>query len=70
MKSSVIAAGHLHFSLTVSDSDSSVERSTRVLELNLVHRQRQDNQCTGRLVGMPDAMLEAAQGTVRRPQAS
>jgi catechol 2,3-dioxygenase-like lactoylglutathione lyase family enzyme len=56
-----VIADVLHFSFTVSDIDSSVEWFTRVLGLELVHRQRQDNEYTRRLVGMPDAVLEVAQ---------
>lgn len=51
----------LHFSFTVADIDRSVDWYTRVLGLELVHRQRGDNEYTRTLVGMPDAVIEAAQ---------
>lgn len=51
----------LHFSFTVR----SIERSTAwycdVLGLELVHRQRQENEYTQLLVGIPGAVLEVAQ---------
>lgn len=50
-----------HFSFTVSDIETSVRWYRDVLGLELVHRQRQDNDYTRRLVGMPDAVLEVAQ---------
>lgn len=50
-----------HFSFTVSDLERSVRWYTDVLELELVHRQRQDNAYTRTLVGIPDAVLEIAQ---------
>jgi lactoylglutathione lyase len=50
-----------HFSFTVSDIDTSVRWYRDVLGLELVHRQRQDNEYTRRLVAMPDAVLEVAQ---------
>lgn len=53
-------AGVLHFSFTVSDIEESVDWFERVLGLELVHRQRQDNAYTRVLVGMPDAVLEVA----------
>jgi catechol 2,3-dioxygenase-like lactoylglutathione lyase family enzyme len=54
----------LHFSFTVSDIENSIDWYTRVLGLELVHRQRQDNAYTRTLVGMPDAVLEVAQFAV------
>lgn len=51
----------LHFSFTVSDIDRSIDWYTGVLGLELVHRQRGDNDYTRTLVGMPDAVIEAAQ---------
>ena|SRR5579862_3269862 len=51
----------LHFSFTVSDIDQSVRWYTEVLGLELVHRQRQDNAYTQKLVGIPGAVLEVAQ---------
>jgi len=50
-----------HFSFTVSDIDASVRWYRDVLGLELVHRQRQDNDYTRTLVGIPDAVLEIAQ---------
>ena len=54
----------LHFSFTVSDIERSIEWYTQVLGLELVHRQRQDNEYTRKLVGLPDAVLEVAQFVV------
>jgi catechol 2,3-dioxygenase-like lactoylglutathione lyase family enzyme len=51
----------LHFSFTVSDIEQSVDWYTEVLGLELVHRQRQDNEYTQVLVGIPGAILEVAQ---------
>ena len=51
----------LHFSFTVSDIERAVTWWTEVLGLELVHRQRQDNDYTQRLVGIPGAVLEVAQ---------
>jgi catechol 2,3-dioxygenase-like lactoylglutathione lyase family enzyme len=50
-----------HFSFTVSDIDASVRWYRDVLGLELVHRQRQDNDYTRTLVGLPEAVLEVAQ---------
>ena len=52
--------GVLHFSFTVSDIEKSVRWYTDVLVLELVNRQRQDNDYTKKLVGMPEAILEVA----------
>lgn len=54
----------LHFSFTVSDIEASIDWYTRVLGLELVHRQRQENEYTRILVGIPDAVLEVAQFAV------
>ena len=54
----------LHFSFTVSDIDRSVDWYTKTLGLELVHRQRQDNDYTPLLVGIPGAVLEVAQFAV------
>jgi catechol 2,3-dioxygenase-like lactoylglutathione lyase family enzyme len=51
----------LHFSFTVSDIERSIDWYTRVLGLELVHRQRQENAYTQVLVGIPGAVLEIAQ---------
>lgn len=51
----------LHFSFTVSDIERSVDWYTRVLGLELVHRQRQQNAYTQKLVGIDGAVLEVAQ---------
>ena len=51
----------LHFSFTVRDLEASVDWYTRVLGLELVHRQRQENAYTPVLVGIPGAVLEVAQ---------
>lgn len=56
----------LHFSFTVSDIERSIDWYTRVLGLELVHRQRQDNEYTQRLVGIEGAVLEIAQFVVPR----
>ena len=54
----------LHFSFTVSDIDQSIEWYTNVLGLGAVHRQRQENEYTPILVGIPGAVLEVAQFAV------
>lgn len=54
----------LHFSFTVSDIERSVDWYTRVFGLELIHRQRQDNEYTPVLVGIPGAVLEVAQFAV------
>ena len=54
----------LHFSFTVGDIERSVDWYTRVLGLELVHRQRQENQYTPILVGISGAVLEVAQFAV------
>jgi len=54
----------LHFSFTVSDIEQSIDWYTRVFGLELVHRQRQDNEYTQILVGIPGAVLEVAQFAV------
>ena len=54
----------LHFSFTVSDIEASIDWYTRVLGLELVHRQRQENEYTQILVGIPGAVLEVAQFAV------
>jgi len=59
-----LIADVLHFSFTVSDIESSIDWYTRVLGLELVHRQRQDNEYTQLLVGIPGAVLEVAQFAV------
>jgi catechol 2,3-dioxygenase-like lactoylglutathione lyase family enzyme len=51
----------LHFSFTVSDIERATRWYTEVLGLELVHRQRQDNAYTRKLVGIPDAVLEVSQ---------
>ena len=53
--------GVFHFSFTVSDLARSVDWYTRVLGLELVHTQRQENEYTRTLVAYPDAVLEIAQ---------
>jgi catechol 2,3-dioxygenase-like lactoylglutathione lyase family enzyme len=57
--------GVFHFSYTVSDIERSVAWYTDLLGFELVHRQRQDNEYTRRLVGFPDAVLEVAQLRIR-----
>jgi lactoylglutathione lyase len=59
-----VIADVLHFSFTVSDIERSIDWYTRVLGLELVHRQRQENEYTRKLVGIPDAVLEVAQFVV------
>jgi lactoylglutathione lyase len=56
-----LIADVFHFSFTVSSLDRSVEWYTDVLGLELVLRQRQDNEYTRRLVGIDDAVLDIAQ---------
>ena len=53
--------GVLHHGLTVSDIDEAIAWYTSLLDLELVHRQRQDNSYTQALVGVPGAVLEVAQ---------
>jgi catechol 2,3-dioxygenase-like lactoylglutathione lyase family enzyme len=53
--------GVWHFSFTVSDLERSVDFYCRLLGMELVHRQDQDNAYTKRLVGYPDARLRVAQ---------
>jgi catechol 2,3-dioxygenase-like lactoylglutathione lyase family enzyme len=53
--------GVWHFSFTVSDLDGAVDFYTRLLRLECIHRQEQDNDYTRRLVGYPDAHLRIAQ---------
>lgn len=53
--------GVWHFSFTVADIDRSVDFYSRVLGLELVHRQEQSNAYTAALVGFPDASLRIAQ---------
>ena len=53
--------GVWHFSFTVGDMDRSVDFYTRVLGLELVHRQEQSNEYTRALVGFADASLRIAQ---------
>jgi len=59
-----LIADVLHFSFTVSDIEASIDWYTRVLGLKLVHRQRQENEYTQVLVGIPGAILEVAQFAV------
>jgi catechol 2,3-dioxygenase-like lactoylglutathione lyase family enzyme len=59
-----VIADVLHFSFTVRDIDRSIDWYTRVLGLELVHRQRQENAYTPILVGIPGAVLEIAQFAV------
>jgi len=59
-----LIADVLHFSFTVSDIEASIDWYTRVLGLELVHRQRQENEYTQILVGIPGAVLEVAQFAV------
>lgn len=51
----------MHFSFTVRDIDRTIDWYTKVLGLELVHRQRQENAYTQVLVGIPGAVLEVAQ---------
>jgi lactoylglutathione lyase len=59
-----VIADVLHFSFTVRDIERSIDWYTRVLGLELVHRQRQENTYTPILVGIPGAVLEIAQFAV------
>lgn len=54
----------LHTGFSVRDLDVSVDWYTRVLGLELVHRQRGDNAYTRTLVGVADAVIEVAQFAV------
>lgn len=53
--------GLWHVSVTVSNLDQSVEWYTKVLGLEFVRGQVQDNEYTRRLVGFPTARLKIAQ---------
>lgn len=53
--------GVWHFSFTVEDLDRSVDFYTRLLGLELIHRQEQSNDYTRALVGFSDAALRIAQ---------
>lgn len=53
--------GWWHVSFTVSNLDRSVEWYTKVLGLEYVRGQVQDNEYTRHLVGFPDARLKIAQ---------
>jgi catechol 2,3-dioxygenase-like lactoylglutathione lyase family enzyme len=53
--------GLLHASFTVSDLDASIEWYTNVLGMELVHVQTGDNEYTRQLVGVPGAVIRAAQ---------
>lgn len=57
----IMIADVLHFSFTVSDIEESISWYTDVLGLELVHRQRQENAYTQKLVGIDGAVLEVAQ---------
>jgi catechol 2,3-dioxygenase-like lactoylglutathione lyase family enzyme len=49
-----------HFSFTVSNLRRSIEWYSGLLGLELIHRQRQDNDYTRQFVGVPGAVLEVA----------
>jgi catechol 2,3-dioxygenase-like lactoylglutathione lyase family enzyme len=69
----IMIADVLHFSFTVSDIDRSIDWYTRVLGLELVHRQHQENEYTDALIGIPGIALEVAQfrlPTVASPYSS
>jgi lactoylglutathione lyase len=51
----------LHVGFTVTDIERSVDWYGRVLGLELIHRQRSDNDYIRTLVGVSDAVLEVAQ---------
>ncbi len=53
--------GVWHFSFTVSDMDRSVDFYSRIVGLELIHRQEQSNAYTAALVGFSDASLRIAQ---------
>jgi catechol 2,3-dioxygenase-like lactoylglutathione lyase family enzyme len=55
-----VIADVLHLSFTVRDIERSTDWYTRVLGLELVHRQRADSAYTRKLVGIPAAILEIA----------
>jgi lactoylglutathione lyase len=50
-----------HFSFHVGDLDRSVDFYTRLLGMDLIHRQEQANAYTASLVGYPEAHLRVAQ---------
>src|SRR5262245_36167383 len=49
-----------HFSFTISNLDRAVAWYADKLGLDLVHRQRQDNDYTREFVGVPGAVLDVA----------
>src|SRR5438132_7860553 len=53
-----------HFSFTVSDIERSVDFYTRIVGMELVHRQEQHNEYTARLVAFDNAHLKVAQLTI------
>jgi catechol 2,3-dioxygenase-like lactoylglutathione lyase family enzyme len=53
-------SGINHVSFVVSDIERSIDWYCRYLGLELEARQRQDNDYTRKLVGVPDAVLEVA----------
>jgi catechol 2,3-dioxygenase-like lactoylglutathione lyase family enzyme len=57
-----------HFSFTVADIERSVDFYTRVLGMELVHTQEQNNEYTRKLVAYPDAHLKVAQLVVGAQQ--
>jgi catechol 2,3-dioxygenase-like lactoylglutathione lyase family enzyme len=57
----MMIADVFHFSFTVSDIERSTAWYVDVLGLELVHRQRNENEYTRTLVGIPDAVLEVSQ---------
>lgn len=56
-----MSAGVLHVGFTVSDIERSVDWYSRVLGLQLIHRQRGDHPNTRQLVGIENAVIEVAQ---------
>lgn len=59
-------AAFSHFAFTISDIERSVVWYRDVLGLELVVRQRQDNEYTRAMVGIPEALLEVAEFRIPR----
>ena len=57
---STVVSGLWHFSYTVRDLDRSIDFYCRLIGMELIHRQRQSNPYTARLVAYEDADLDVA----------
>ncbi len=57
--------GYWHFSFTVQDIERSVAFYTKIIGMELVHTQEQQNEYTSRLVAYENAHLKVAQLTIK-----